>query len=107
MRRYKLSESGERGWFVGAFDRAVWQTADFEVGYMFNPRGDVSPRHYHKEVKEISLIASGLVLANGEEFGPGDIFEIAPGEELLCEYLEDTITVCVKSPSRPQDKYYV
>lgn len=107
MRRYKLSESGDRGWFVGAFDRAVWRTDDFEVGYMFNPKGDISAEHYHQEVREISLIASGRVLANGEEFGPGDIFEILPGESLLCEYLEDTITVCVKSPSRPQDKYYV
>jgi mannose-6-phosphate isomerase-like protein (cupin superfamily) len=107
MIRHKLSESGERGWFVGAFDRAVWRTDDFEVGYMFNPQGDISPAHYHREVRELSLIASGRVLANGEEFGPGDIFEILPGESLHCEYLEDTITVCVKTPSRPQDKYYV
>lgn len=107
MKKYRLSDSGDRGWFVGDFDRAVWKTPDFEVGYMFNPQGDISPTHYHQEVREISLIASGRVLANGEEFGPGDIFEIEPGEHLLCEYLEDTITVCVKTPSRPQDKYYV
>lgn len=107
MKRFKLSDSGDRGWFVGAFDRAIWRTDDFEVGYMFNPAGDISPAHYHQEVKEISLIATGRVLANGEEFGPGDIFEIEPGESLHCEYLEDTVTVCVKTPSRPQDKYYV
>ena len=107
MRRYQLSESGDRGWFVGAFDRAVWKTAEFEVAYMFNAKGDISPTHYHKQAREISLIATGRVLANGEEFGAGEIFEIAPGEELYCEYLEDTITVCVKTPSVPQDKYYV
>jgi hypothetical protein len=107
MRRHKLSESGDRGWFVGNFDRAVWKTPDFEVAYMFNPKGDLSAKHYHKEAKELSLIASGLVLANGEYFGSGDIFEVAPGEELVCEYLEDTVTVCVKTPSVPQDKYYV
>ena len=107
MQRYKLSESGNRGWFVGAFDRAVWQTTDFEVGYMFNPKGDISHNHLHKEVKELSLIASGRVIANGEEFGPGDMFEIMPGEKLHCEYIEDTITVCVKTPSNPTDKYYI
>jgi quercetin dioxygenase-like cupin family protein len=107
MKRHRLSESGDRGWFIGAFDRAVWKTPDFEVGYMFNPKGDVSPKHYHKEAKELSLIASGRVIANGEEFGPGDMFEIDPGEHLYCEYLEDTITVCIKTPSCPQDKYYV
>lgn len=107
MRRFNLSESGERGWFVGAFDRAVWKTDQFEVAYMFNPKGDISDRHYHKIAREISLIASGHVVANGEHFRAGEIFEIEPGEELTCEYLEDTITVCVKTPSVLNDKYYV
>jgi hypothetical protein len=107
MRRFKLSESGDRGWFIGAFEKAIWKTADFEVAYMFNPKGDISAAHYHKQAREISLIASGHVIANGEHFTSGELFEIVPGEELTCEYLEDTITVCVKTPSVPQDKYYV
>jgi len=107
MRRYKLSESGDRGWFVGAFDRAVWKTDLFEVAYMFNPKDDVSEPHVHKIAKEISLIATGHVVANGEHFVSGDIFEVDPGEELTCVYLEDTVTVCVKMPSVPNDKYYI
>ena len=67
MKRHKLSDSGDRGWFIGAFDRAIWRTADFEVAYMFNPKGDVSATHYHKQAREISLIASGHVVANGED----------------------------------------
>jgi len=101
MKKYKLSEAGDRGWFVGNFDRAVWRTPMFEVAYMFNHKGDVSPTHVHKIGRELSLIASGHVVANGEHFTAGELFEIDPNEELYCEYLEDTITVCVKTPSDP------
>lgn len=107
MKRFKLSESGDRGWFIGAFDRAVWQTEAFEVSYQFNPKGDTSPRHVHKVAKELSLITQGHVIANGEHFKTGDMFEVDPGEELYCTYPEDTYTVCVKVPSVLGDKYYV
>jgi hypothetical protein len=107
MKRHKLSESGDRGWFIGAFDRAVWQTDAYEVSYQFNPQGDTSPRHVHRVAKELSLITQGHVVANGEHFRTGDMFEIDPGEELYCEYLEDTYTVCIKQPSVLGDKYYV
>ncbi len=106
MKTYKLADSGERGWFIGAFDRAIWRTDAYEVSYQFNPKGDTSPRHLHKKAKEISLITAGHVVANGEHFRTGDLFEIDPGEELYCEYLEDTYTVCVKEPSVLGDKYY-
>ena len=106
MKRYKLSDSGDRGWFIGSFSRAIWRTDMYEVSYQFNPRGDTSPKHLHKIAKEISLITAGHVVANGEHFRTGDLFEIEPGEELFCEYLEDTYTVCVKQPSVLGDKYY-
>lgn len=106
MKRYKLSDSGDRGWFIGSFSRAIWCTDMYEVSYQFNPRGDTSPKHLHKIAKEISLITAGHVVANGEHFRTGDLFEIEPGEELFCEYLEDTYTVCVKQPSVLGDKYY-
>ena len=107
MKRHRLNESGDRGWFIGAFNKAIWKTTNFEVGYMFNHKGTISPKHIHKKARELSLITSGCVIANGERFGPGYMFEIMPGEELHCEYIEDTTTVCVKSPSVPVDKYYV
>jgi hypothetical protein len=108
MKRYKLSESGARGWFVGAFDRAIWKTDLFEVAYMFNPKGDMSESHVHKIAKELSLIVKGHVIVGGEEFVEGDIFEISPNEVISnCRYLEDTFTVCVKMPSVPTDKYHV
>jgi hypothetical protein len=108
MNRYKLTESGDRGWFIGAFDRAIWKTNLVEVAYIFNPKGNISKSHIHNIAKEISLIVKGHVIIGGEEFVEGDIFEIAPNEVISdCHYLEDTFTVCVKMPSVPTDKYYV
>jgi len=107
MQKFKLSESGDRGWFVGSFDRAVWKTEDFELSYTFNPKGDVSPRHYHKIARELSLITQGHVVVNGEHFYTGDIFIFEPGEENEAYYEEDTYTVCLKAPGAPNDKYYV
>lgn len=106
MKKYRLEDSGERGWFIGAFDRAIWRTDLYEVSYQFNPKGDTSPRHLHRVAKEISLITAGHVKANGQDFKAGDLFEIEPGEELFCEYMEDTYTVCIKEPSVLGDKYY-
>ena len=107
MKKFKLSEAGDRGWFIGAFDRAIWRTDAFEVSYQFNPKGDTSHAHLHKVARELSLITQGRVIANGVEMGPGDLFEILPNEVLHCEYLEDTYTICVKEPSVLGDKYYV
>jgi len=108
MKRYRHSDSGDRGWFVGNFDKAIWRTDAFEVAYMFNPKGDLSEAHVHHISKELSLIIKGHVTINGEEFRDGDMFEIEPGETIGdCHYLEDTYTVCVKTPSVPLDKYYL
>ncbi|HET8688593.1 MAG TPA: hypothetical protein VFM18_18420 [Methanosarcina sp.] len=107
MRQFKLSEAGANGWFVGPFDKAIWQTSDFEVCYCFSPKGAITQKHIHKVAKELNLIASGRALINGVEFAAGDIFEIEPGEELYGEYLEDTYTVCIKVPGVLGDKYLV
>jgi hypothetical protein len=107
MKRYQLKDSGFNGWFIGTFEKAIWKTESFEVSYQFCKKGEVSEKHKHKIAKELSLIAYGKVLANGQEFVTGELFEVDPGEELVCEYLEDTYTVCVKIPSVLNDKYYV
>lgn len=107
MKRYRLADSGDRGWFIGDFDKAIWKTDTFEVAFMTNVKGDQSKPHYHKIAREISLIIKGHVLVNGEEFRDGDMFEFLPGEAVeSCIYLEDTWTLCVKEPSAQMDKYY-
>jgi hypothetical protein len=104
MQRYKLSDSGARGWFIGDFPDAVFQTKDFEVTYQKNPRGQTAS-HIHKLVHEITLVISGIQICNGEMFKAGDICVLEPGDISQIEYLEETEVVTIKTPSIPSDKY--
>lgn len=104
MKRFKLSDSGARGWFIGDFNSAVYRTKDFEVCYQNNPRGK-TPTHLHKELTEITLVISGKALLNGEIFEAGDIHILYPGDISQLEYLEQTQVVTIKTPSIPTDKH--
>lgn len=104
MDRYKLSDCGARGWFVGDFDGAVYRTKGFEVCYQLNPRGHTLS-HIHKEITEITLVISGKLLLNGEIFEAGEIHVLYPGEVSQLEYLEETSVVTIKTPSIPSDKF--
>ena len=103
MQRYKLSDSGARGWFIGDFPEAVFRTKDFEICFQHNPRSKPDS-HIHKEITEITLVISGRQLCNGEIFEAGDICILEPGDVSQIEYLEDTQVVTIKSPSIPSDK---
>ena len=107
MKKLKLSESGDRGWFIGDFPKAVLKTEFFEVCFQTNQAGTSYPKHYHKEITEVQLITRGCMILNGEEFRAGDIAVIEPGDINEATYTEETDTVAVKTPSRPQDKYLV
>lgn len=106
MKRFKLSDAGARGWFIGSFPQAVFQTPHFEVCYQDNPRGQ-TPTHYHKELTEITLVISGKLLLNGEIYQAGDIHILEPGDISQLEYLEQTQVVTIKTPSIPEDKFYL
>ena len=105
MKKLKLSESGDRGWFVGDFDRAVHRTKDYEVCYQTNSQDYPTDDHYHKVITEIQLVVRGCLVVNGEEFHAGEICVLEPGEEYRSYYLEPTDVVAVKFPSVPDDKY--
>ena len=107
MKKFQLKDAGDRGWFVGNFDRAVVKTKDFEVCWQGNPAGAKDTPHYHKVITELQLITEGRMIINGVEFGPGDIYMSDPGEHYYAEYLEDTKVVAIKFPSIPDDKYYI
>jgi hypothetical protein len=104
MQRYKLSDSGARGWFIGDFDGAVYRTKEVEVTYQKNSRSQTAS-HIHKVVHEITLVISGRQLCNGQLFGAGDICVLEPGDISQIEYLEETEVVTIKVPSLPTDKY--
>ena len=105
MKRFKLSEAGARGWYIGDFPEAVVRTQDFEVCYQTNSQDYEFAPHYHKEITEIQLVVRGCLVVNGEEFRAGDICVLEPGDEYRSHYLEPTDVVAVKFPSRPDDKY--
>jgi len=107
MKQFRLSDSGDRGWFVGQFDRAVFRTDVCEVAYQFNHKGEKSSPHTHKIATEINLIASGCVSINGIQFTQGDIIILEPNDICACEYLDNTYTVVVKIPGVLNDKYPV
>ena len=106
MKKFKLSESGARGWFVGDFPEAIIRTKDFEVNYQVNAKG-TNPAHVHKIVTELQLVTRGSMIVNGELFETGDIVLLEPGEISYLEFLEETETVAIKFPSVPGDKYLV
>jgi len=106
MKRFNLSDSGARGWFIGDFDNAVWHTKDFEITYQKNPRSQTAT-HLHKVAHEITLIISGSQICNGELFSAGEICMLEPGDISQIEYLEETEVVTIKVPSIPNDKYYL
>jgi hypothetical protein len=106
MLRYKLSECGDRGWFIGDFAKAAFPSKEFEICYQKNPRTQ-TPSHIHKLAHEITLVISGRQICNGEIFAAGDICILEPGDVSQIEYLEETEVVTIKVPSVPSDKHYL
>jgi hypothetical protein len=104
---FLLSDSGDRGWFVGSFDKAAHKTNDLEAGLQHNVKGDTSAAHYHKIATEINLITSGKVRINGEIYTAGMGIILYPGEVGECEYLEDSTTMVIKVPGPIGDKYLI
>lgn len=107
MKTFKLSESGDRGWFVGQFEKAVFKTDILEAALQFNEKDTYSPRHYHKVATEINLIVSGKAKYNDIVVEAGNGIIVYPGEESLCYYLEDTETMVIKIPGVLNDKYVI
>ena len=107
MKKFHMRDAGERGWFIGQFDRAVFKTDACEVAFQTNYKGEVSEPHYHKVATEVNLITRGLVKINGESYTAGQGVILYSGDVATCEYLEDTDTLVVKVPGVINDKYLV
>lgn len=107
MKKFKHSESGARGWFIGNFPKAIIQSEHFECCWQANPAGKKDKPHYHKKATEIQLVVKGSMIINDEIFNVGDICVLDPGEHYYAEYLEDTEVFAIKTPSMPDDKYYI
>jgi anti-sigma factor ChrR (cupin superfamily) len=104
MKKFKL-EDFTRGWVVGNFDPAIWNTTEYEVAVQKFLKGDHPCSHYHLLADEITIVVSGRMDLNGTVYGPGDIILIEKTEEADPRFLEDTTTVVIKNKSVPGDKY--
>lgn len=104
MKHGKLDEM-VRGWFVGEFTPTVLNTQACEVGVKNYKAGDYEEAHFHKIATEVTLIISGRVHMNGQEWGAGDIIIIEPGEVTDFRAITDVTNVVVKVPSILNDKY--
>lgn len=96
-----------KGWFVGKFIPAVFDTDACEVAVKRYKAGDKEGTHYHKVATEITVIVSGRVRMLDREWGEGDIIVISPGEATSFEALTDAVNVVVKLPGAVNDKFVI
>lgn len=94
-----------KGWFVGDFEPVALRTSACEVAVKHYAAGDHEAAHLHKVGTEITAVVSGRVRMLGREWSAGDILTIEPGEPTDFTALTDVVTVVVKTPSVPDDKY--
>jgi mannose-6-phosphate isomerase-like protein (cupin superfamily) len=106
MKHHRLNEM-IKGWFVGHFTPTALTTDQFEVGVKIYKAGETESAHLHKIATELTVIVSGKVKMFDKIWVANDIITVEPGEATAFEALEDTVTVVVKTPSIPSDKYLV
>ena len=104
MKKHRI-EGMTKGWFVGDFSPTLHATREFEAAVKFYKAGDHEPAHYHKVAKEFTVVVTGVVSMNGEEFVAGDIVEVNPGDVVEFRAVTDAATAVVKVPSVAGDKY--
>ena len=97
----------EKGWFIGDFPKALYNSKDFEVSWRIHKQGEIWDLHYQEIATEINLLISGKMNLNGQDLVSGDIFILYPYEITDVKFLEDCSIVCVKTPSIPDDKKVV
>jgi hypothetical protein len=106
MQKFNLNDM-KGGWFVGRFQPTCLPLAECEVAIKHYRAGDSEAPHVHRVATELTAIAQGRVEINGTIFAAGDIAVLEPNEPAKFRVIEDTITVVVKAPSVPNDKYPV
>lgn len=95
------------GWFIGDFEPSILRTKDFEVAVLYHDAGKKIEKHYQLIATEYNVMISGKMNVNGHIVESGDVFTYEPLELTIVEVLEDTVVICVKSPSIPDDKVVV
>lgn len=97
----------EKGWFIGDFPKAVFQSKEFEVSWRIHKAGEFWELHYQKSATEINLLVRGSMTINDVPLSDGDIFILYPYELTEPVFLTDCEVICIKTPSLPTDKVVV
>ena len=102
--KYNLDDF-KLGWIIGNFEPSIVNTNLFEISIKKYSKGEFEKEHVHKIADEITIIVAGKVLMNGVEYEQNDIILVEKEESTDFKVLTDTITVVIKTPSVPGDKY--
>ena len=103
MKHVRFENTGRRGWFVGDFAEAAYQTDLAEVCYCVEKPGK-GLTHYHTKCTEIVFIISGKIICQSKEYSDGDVLIFQPGDVNDCEYITETVMIGVKTPAGKDDK---
>jgi hypothetical protein len=106
MRFAKLSDF-KGGWVIGDFEPTMLKTDQFEVAVLHHTAGKQIEKHYQVIATEYNVMISGKMNVNGTIVTSGDVFTYEPMEITEVEVLEDTVVICVKTPSIPNDKVVI
>jgi len=88
-----------RNWIIGNFEPAMLTSEHFEIAVHRNTVDDIIIPHYQKTATEYTIIISGSIFVGGHTLGPDDVFVWEPNEVCDGKFLEDTVTVVIKTPS--------
>lgn len=96
-----------KGWLIGDFAPSIIQSKDIEVGVKYYKSGDKESRHVHNFVDEYTIVLSGLIKMNDNIYNERDIVFVEKGISTDFECLVDSITLVIKNPSIPSDKFVI
>lgn len=103
------------GWFFGHFmDNPLLRSDDVEVAWqdISGKKAEAKDKHTHKKAVEINIVISGemRLTINGEPITvkAGEFYVVYPDAIVdTVEADENTVDLCIKTPSVPGDKYYL
>lgn len=103
MKHYKI-ENFTKGWIVGDFEPSLYKNTFMEVGVKYFKKDETELAHHQNIATEITIVISGEVSFNGQEFKSGDVIVVEPMEKTIFKSLTDSSVTCLKFPSIPNDK---
>jgi len=104
--RYNINNY-TRGWIIGDFEPCIKRTCDYEIGILSHKKDEKWGFHYHDETREINILLSGIMVINNISIKKDTIFIFEKGMISCPIFLTDCIVLCIKVPSRPNDKIII